>query len=58
MSKSKKGSPKLGTIPKAFKRLQNRSQKMQLKENERNLLANPECMSEMNVYKSHAWHWF
>lgn len=57
MSRSKTGSPKLGSIPKAFKRLQNRSQKMKLKENAKNILANPENNSELRIRKSHAWNW-
>lgn len=57
MSRSKTGCPKFGNIPKAFKRLQNRSQKMRLKENLKNIIANPEINSELGVRKSHAWNW-
>jgi hypothetical protein len=58
MSKSKKGSPKLGSIPKIFKKLQNRSQKMKLKENTKSILANPEDVCELRIRKSHAWEYF
>jgi hypothetical protein len=58
MSRSKTGGPKLGSIPKAFKRLQNKSLKMKLKENAKNSAANPESSSELRIRKSHAWNWF
>ncbi len=58
MSRSKTGSPKLGSIPKAFKRLQNKSQKMKLKENAKNIVANPESCSELRIRKNHVWNWF
>lgn len=58
MSRSKTGSPKLGSIPKSFKRLQNKSQKMRLKENVKDILANPENSSQLTIRKSHAWQWF
>lgn len=57
MSRSKTGSPKFGSIPKAFKRLQHKSQKMRLKENVKKILANPESNSELRIRKSHAWNW-
>lgn len=58
MSRSITGSPILGSIPKAFKRMQNRSQKLKLKENAKNIVANSECNSELRIRKSHAWNWF
>jgi len=57
MSRSKTGSPKLGSIPKAFKRLQNRSQKMKLRQNTKNIVANPESHTALRMRKSHAWQW-
>ncbi len=57
MSRSKRGSPKLGNIPKAFKHLQNRSMKMKLKENVKSILANPENNSELHIRRSHSWNW-
>ncbi len=57
MSDTKKGSPKHGSIPKSFKRLQNRSQKMQLKENTKAVLISPDSGSEMRIRKTHAWNW-
>ena len=41
MSDTQKGSPKHGSIPKSFKRLQNKRQKMQLKENTKAVVINP-----------------
>jgi hypothetical protein len=58
MSKTRKGSPKLGSIPKSFKRLQNRSTKMKLKRNLRAVITCPEGNSVLRVPKSHAWNWF
>lgn len=57
MSRSKQGSPKLGSVPKTFKRLQNKSQKMQLKENVKAVVSNPEENGELRIRKSHTWNW-
>jgi hypothetical protein len=58
MSSSKKGSPKLGSIPKWFKRLQNKSQKMRLKKNAKAIVNNSDGQTELRIQKSHAWNWF
>ena len=52
MSRSKTGSPKLGNIPKAFKHLQNRSQKMKLKESAKSIVANSENNGELRTISS------
>nr|MBK9649924.1 hypothetical protein [Bacteroidota bacterium] len=57
MSRSKTGRPKLGSIPKAFKRLQNKSQKMKLKENSKLMITNAEGNVELRIRKTHSWHW-
>ena len=58
MSNTQKGSPKLGSIPKAFKKLQNRSQKMKLKENTKSIVTSPEEVGELRIRKTHAWEYF
>lgn len=58
MSNTKKGSPKFGSIPKAFKCLQNRSQKMKIKENAKYSLTNPEKVFHLRIRKTHAWVYF
>ncbi len=58
MSKSKTGSPKLGSVPKSFKRQQNKSQRMKLKENTQSILKNIEGNSDLPIRKSHAWQYF
>lgn len=58
MSRSKKGSPKLGTIPQKFKDLNTRKQKRKLKENERELIAAPETTVTLRQRINHAWEYF
>lgn len=57
MSHTIKGSPKLGNVPKSFKRLQNSSQKMKLKENTRVIVATLEGSAETRIPNSHSWNW-
>jgi hypothetical protein len=58
MSRTKKGSPKLGSIPKVFKKYQNKSQKMAMKGNVKSIVLNPEGVSELQIPKTHAWEYF
>jgi hypothetical protein len=58
MSRTKKGSPKLGSVPKVFKKYQNKSQKMSIKENVKSILLNQEGISELQIRKTHAWEYF
>jgi len=58
MSRSIKGSPKLGSVPSAFKQKQNRSQKRKQKENDRKVFANPEQGVSLKFKKSHRWDYF
>lgn len=58
MSRSKKGSPKLGSVQGKFKREHNRSQKMKLKANARKMAENQEEAPEIKQRKSHRWDYF
>jgi hypothetical protein len=58
MSRSIKGSPKLGSVPSTFKLKQNRSQKRKQKENDRKVFANPEQEVSLKFKKSHRWDYF
>lgn len=55
MSRSKKGSPKLGNVPSKFKHHQNRSKKMKLKESARKNIENPDDGVTERLRKSHTW---
>ncbi|MBC7412240.1 MAG: hypothetical protein H7331_07285 [Bacteroidia bacterium] len=57
MSKTKKGSPKYGSIPKAFKKLQNKSHKMRVKKNSKAITLNPEVGNEIRLRKTHSWNY-
>ena len=58
MSRTKHNTPKLGNIPSSFKRHQNRSQKMKLKENCKAIIENPNNESALRIRKNHAWNYF
>lgn len=58
MSRSKKGSPKLGSVPSAFKKVQLRSQKHKQKQSDRKLIVYPDHEMLLKFKKSHRWEYF
>lgn len=57
MSRTIKGSPYLGAIPKSYKKLQRSSQKMAEKENLRAMISN-DAIAIIQFRKTNAWNWF
>jgi len=58
MSRSIKGSPKLGSVPSAFKKIQLRSLKRKQKEIDKELTAYPDQEMLLKFKKSHRWDYF
>jgi hypothetical protein len=58
MSKTRTGSPKLGVVPKSFKRLQNKSLKMKLKQNVRSMVKDNDGLGALRIRKTHRWNYF